>query len=752
MWNQSGWWGVTDVSSIGSRSRRRKAAGRCRTVRAPHRAEGWFPLPPAGPAQQNVVVTDGAPAPRPLRIVPALAVVSTVLIVAGVGSMVVRGRPLEAIYGHWMIHNGPAAVLCLWLGYLVLQRVPGHGGGRLLLALGAVAAAHVAVIALADARMMAAGVAHEHNRFEAVAPAELPLDASVPMWVSSWLWLPIVVMFIVVFPLLFPDGDPPGDRRRYALHLAAAAVVTLAVATSLLTWPGGERPMVMSTMDGAPSLSWALFALGGLLLAVAVVLAISTLIGRWRRAAGEERRRMRPVVITASALPIVAVGLWPGQAVWIPAVLLALYALLGTYALVIARYRLHDVELVVSRAVVAAVLAVTFTTTYLAIVVGIGHVVGRGRDNEVLPLVAVGIVAVAFEPVRRRVRRWVDRLIYGHDRDAYEVLSGIAEQLRSTPSTDGVLGEVAELLRRGTGAERIAIVATVRGAERVVAADGRSEREQAVWAIPADHEGEALGRIRVFARSSADLAPSAAPLLEDAAATIGVVLRNAQLTADLQEQVRALQRAGERLVVAHDEARRELERDIHDGAQARLIALKIRLGIAERRAAGREDPELAALIGSMSEEVDEAVRSLRELGRGLRPSVLEGAGVAAALRSEARHLALDVRVDDHAVHRHDPAVEAAVYFACLEAIQNAAKHGRASTVHVELSNGDGVLEFRVTDDGVGFDAAGTAGGSGLTNLRDRLTSLGGDASVQSSVGAGTTVAGRIPVQPLVSER
>jgi two-component system, NarL family, sensor kinase len=705
------------------------------------------PLPPAGSAEQNAVVTGDAPVRGPSRLVPAIAVVGTVLVVVSFVSMALRGRPLEAIYGHWMIHNGPAAVLCLWLGYLVVRRVPGHRGGWLIVAIGAFSAAHVTVITLADARMMAAGVAHEGQRFDAVVPTELPLDASVPAWISSWLWLPIVVMFVVAFPLMFPDGEPPGDRRRLALHLGAAAVVALAVATSLLTWPGGERPVVMSSMEGAPPVSWALFALGGLVLAVAVVMSVSTLLGRWRRATGEERRRMRPVAVSASALPVVAVGLWPGQAVWIPAVLLALYALMGTYAFAIARYRLHDLELVVSRAVAAAILAATFTGVYLAIVVGVGHVVGRGRDIELLPLVAVGVVAVAFENLRRRVRRWVDRLIYGNDQDAYQVLSGIAEQLRSAPSTDGVLGEVAELLRRGTAAERIAIVANVRGGERVAAADGQSEREQAVWAIPVDHEGQPLGCIRVFARSTADLAPNAAPLLEHAAATIGVVLRNAQLTADLQEQVLALRRAGERLVVAHDEARRELERDIHDGAQARLIALKIHLGIAERRAAGREDAELAQLIGSMSEEVDLAVRSLRELGRGLRPSVLEGAGVAAALRSEARHLALDVSVDDHATHRYDPAVEAAVYFACLEAIQNAAKHGRASTVHVELSNGDGVLDFRVTDDGIGFDAARVVvGGSGLTNLQDRLTSLGGDVSVESSVGVGTTVAGRIPLQ------
>lgn len=698
-------------------------------------------------------MTDDTTARPPAhRILFGLAVVGTALVVAAFASMIARGRPLEAIYGHWMIHNGPMAVISLWLGLLVIRRVPGHRGGWLLVAIGAMSAVHVALIAFTDARLMAAGVAHEGLRFDAFVPAQLPLDASIAAWTTSWLWLPIVVLLITAFPLLFPDGELPADRRRYALHIAAASVVLLAVANSSLTWPGGRRLIVMSEMDGAPPATIALLVSGGVLLAVAVGLSLSALIGRWRRAEGEDRHRMRPVVVTASALAVIAVGLWPWQAVWIPAVLAALFVFIGAYAFAIARYRLHDLELVVSRAVVAAILAVTFTAVYLAIVVGIGHLIGRGRDSELLPLVAVGVIAVAFDPVRRRVRRWVDRLLYGHDRDAYQVLSEMADRLRSASSSDDVLQEVTELLLHGTGAERIEIVATVRGGERVVATDGPADRERAVWAVPVAHEGETLGRIRVFARSATDLAPGAASLVNDVAATIGVVLRNVRLTADLQEQVRALRRAGERLVHAQDEARRELERDIHDGAQARLIALKIRLGIAERRAAGREDAELAALIRSMGDDVDEAVRSLRDLGHGLRPSVLEGAGIAAALRSEARTLTLELEVDDDTVHRYEPAVEAAVYFSCLEAIQNAAKHGHASRVHVELRNGDGELDFRVSDDGVGFDPGSTADGTGLTNMADRLTSLGGEVDIDSSVGVGTTVFGRVPVQPLVSDR
>lgn len=689
---------------------------------------------------------------RRSRLAFALAVLGTLIVVGSFASMVVRGRTIEAMYGNWMFHNGPTAALALWFGYLVIERMPRHRGGLLLVGIGITSTLHVATFSVADARLMAAGVEHDGRRFASVIPAELPLDAAIPTWMASWLWIPAVVMLITVFLLTFPDGRPPTDRRRLAVPLAGAAVVLLASAFSIPIWPGSERETVISELDDAPPITFALLASGGVALTVAVALSISALVGRWRRADPDERRRMRPVVVSASVLAVVALAPWPWQVVWIPAVLIALYVFIGSYGFAIARYGLHDLEFFVSRAVVAAILAVTFTGVYLAIVVGIGHLVGRGRDSDLLPLIAVGVVAVAFEPFRRRVRRWVDHLLYGHDRDAYEVLSGIADRLRSAASNDDVLREVAELLLRGTGAQRIDIVATARGSELVLATDGHSDRENALWAVPVAHEGEPLGRIRVFARSSADLAPRAPSLVDDVAATIGVVLRNAQLTADLHEQVRALRLAGERLVHAQDEARRELERDLHDGAQARLIALKIRLGIAERRAAGRDDAELAAMIRSIGDEVDDAVRTLRELGHGLRPSVLEGAGIAAALRAEARSLALDVVVDDRTEHRYDPAIESAVYFSCLEAIQNAAKHGRAAQVVVELRNGDGVLDFRVTDDGVGFDVAATHDGAGLTNVHDRLTTLGGDVSIDAAIGNGTTVAGRLPVQPLVSDR
>jgi two-component system, NarL family, sensor kinase len=681
----------------------------------------------------------------------AVAVVGTALVLVAFVSMTARGRPVEAIFGHWMIHNGPTGVISLWLGYLVTRREPHHRAGWLLVAIGALSAVHVGLVALVDHQMIAAGVGHSGQRFEAVAPSSLPLDVMIPMWFSAWLWIPVLVMAFTVFLLVFPDGELPRDRRRLGFPLSIAATTALSIAYMVETWPWASDPIIMGDSIGRNRLVISLLMVGGSLLIVAVVLSISTLAERWRNADPEQRRRMRPVVFTAIAFAVLGVALFPWQWLWTPVALILIWTLLGSYAFAIARYRLHDLDIFVSRAAVAAVLAVTLTATYLAIVVGVGQLAGRGRDNSLLPLVAAGVVAVAFDPLRRSVRRLVDRLIYGHDRDAYEVLHGIADRLRSS-SDDGVLTDIAQLLVRGTGAEQIEIATTVRGTDRILATDGHTDRPDALWAVPVVHEHDHLGHVRVFARSTADLAPGASSLVEDAAATLGVVLRNAQLTVDLQEQVRALRRSSERLVHAHDEARRSLERDIHDGAQARLIALKIRLGMAERKAASTGDGELTALLGGTCAEIDGAIHTLRSLGHGLRPSALGGAGLAAAIRCEARGLPMDVIVDAPDVGRYDPAVESAVFFSCLEAIQNSAKHGRADQVRVQLSSRSGGLTFSITDDGTGFDPERTTDGTGFTNVRDRVTSLGGEVRIEAATGCGTTVTGHVPIQPLVSER
>lgn len=674
----------------------------------------------------------------------------TALAAAGVGSMLLRGRSVDVLYARWMLHNAPVAVGCAWLGTMVLRRRPGHRSGTLLLLLGAASGLHVASVSLADARLVAAGIAERGSEFVPFAPADLPLDAAVPMWAASWLWLVACIPALTLLLLIFPDGELPSRRWRVAVALGSAATAVMVAAYAVESWPGSDRVIQMRGQVEVHPTAVVLLGIGGALVVLGASASIASLVVRWRAADPELRTRIRPLLLAGVAMVLVLVATFPWQELWVPAGMVSLWIFLITYAVSVSRYRLHDLDVVVDRAVVATLLAAGATGLYLAVVVAAGSVAGRTQDSTVVPLLAAAVVAVAFEPARRRTRRLVDRLLYGRDRDAAEVLAELADRLPRT-SPDVLLGEVVGLLVRSTGASGAEIVIDSPGDASLTSVAGASGGDDGAGAVlvevPVRHDGEVLGRLRLRGRARSDLVVDAERLVEGVAGTLGVVLHNAVLTAELEAQVEQLRGSRLRLVRAQDEARRALERDIHDGAQARLISLRIRLGLATSLAAASDEPRLAGLLEELGLELDEAVRALRALGHGLHPPVLEGAGIAAALRAEARSLPLAVTVRDGGVGRYQPEVEAAVYFSCLEAIQNAAKHGAGREVVVDLGHEGSTLCFSVSDDGVGFDPGATRDGAGLTNLRDRIGSLGGDVVVRSGPSAGTVVRGRVPAEP-----
>jgi two-component system, NarL family, sensor kinase len=427
----------------------------------------------------------------------------------------------------------------------------------------------------------------------------------------------------------------------------------------------------------------------------------------------------------------------------------------ASYVVAVLRFRLHDLDVVVNRAVVASVLAAMITGLYLVVVVGVGSLIGRQVETPLLPLLAVALTAVLFEPARRRVRRIVDRLLYGRDADAYEVLAELAAQLRDARSVEQVAAQVASLLVRGSGAAaaRIQLLGPDGPEELALAGDGGLP---VVLEVPVRHDGELLGEVSLHARVGSGLAPDAESLVTDVTGMLGAVLRNALLTAQLKEQVVALRRSRQRLVEAHDTARRGLERDLHDGAQARLVALRMGVALVGAELAGAEDSELGqrfqARFEQLGAEVDEAIRELRVLTHGLRPPVLESDGVLVALRAATRGLPVVVEVAGADIGRLPPAVESAVYFACLEAVKNATSHASAGRIEVTLRRSGEELRFAVEDDGAGFDPTRAAGGRGLINLVDRIAGLGGTLTVLSAPGSGTRVDGVVPVQLLDSAR
>jgi two-component system, NarL family, sensor kinase len=695
------------------------------------------------------------PVPRPPRRgLTVLAVVSTVLVVVALGSMVLRGRPPEVLYARWLFHNAPTAVVLVWLGHALARRRPGHGLAALFIVAGVASALHVAAISLADARLVAAGVGTQP--YLEFVPAALPLDAAVPFWFSAWLWLLPAGSAVTLLLLLFPDGRLPSPRWRPVVVVIAAGMGLLIAAYMIAAWPWSDQLIDIRQPPDAQPLPRLLTVTGGSLLLGSSAASVASLYLRWRRSDADERRQVRAVAVTGGVLAIGLTALWPWQAIWVPLSMVLILGFLTAYVVAVLRFRLHDLDVAINRTVVASILAAMVTALYLGVVVGVGSLVGRSSQRPLLPLVAVGLVAVLFEPARRRVRRLVDRWLYGRDADAYEVLSELATQLRDAGTSDTVPDRVADLLVRGTGASGARITMTADGAPLGLAEAGSIDAAPPVLTAPIAHDGEVLGEVALHARAGSDLAPDASVLVGDVAGTLGAVLRNAVLTAELTTQVDELRRSRARLLTAHDEARRELERDLHDGAQARLVALRLQLGLAATRAAALPDTEesasLRALLERLGDDTDVAIRSLRDLSRGLHPPVLETAGVAAALRAGVRGLPVEVTIEAPDLGRAPTAVETAVYFCCLEAVKNAASHADARRIHVTLGRRDGWLAFTVEDDGRGFDPTLVTHGRGLTNLEDRIRGLHGRFEVDTGPGQGTRVRGELPVQPLVSDR
>jgi signal transduction histidine kinase len=592
-------------------------------------------------------------------------------------------------------------------------------------------------------------------------------------------WVPIIVPTATFLILLFPDGHLPSPRWRWFAWCMAVAYVLIYFA--ILLTPG---PIENATLADEPNPLGieALAPLEGF--AASIILAIPIgvlgsmlgLVLRFRRSTGIERLQLRwlvtAAVIVASVFSVVMIlssnSDWggPDQAGWLTvlqnvAVLTFMLIPIAIGASIL-RYRLFDIDVVINKAVLFGALAVFITLVYVAVVVGVGALVGR-QASPVLSAVAAAIVALAFQPLRRRAQRIADRLVFGKRASPYEVLSVFSERVGQTYANDELLPRMARVLAEGTGAARADV--WVRTGEEL--------RPEAVWPSdapalsprpaasvqgevsatstfePVRYQDELLGGLSIEKRPGEAVTATEEKLVADLAAQAGLVLRNASLTRDLLRTIDELRTSRQRLVTAQDEERRKLERNLHDGAQQRLVALTVKLGLIERLVE-RDPSQARAIAAQLQSDATDALEELRDLARGIYPPLLADKGLVAALESQARKSAVPVEIEADGVGRYAREAEATVYFSCLEALQNVAKYASASRAVVALSNGGGVLRFTVTDDGVGFDRATSSPGTGLQGIADRLAALGGEVDVRSTPGAGTTVAGMLPVDEQAS--
>ena len=592
------------------------------------------------------------------------------------------------------------------------------------------------------------------------------------------MWIPVVAIPATFLLLLFPNGHLPSPRWKWFARILGGGLVLIFLVILVGPGPieggplpGHQNPLGLESLR--PYLGIAFASI--LIIPIGALGSLVSLVQRFRRSRGIERLQLRWLVTAATIVAATYAagvlfsigGEWTGASSTNPGWLNVLQTVsVLSFALIpiaigvsILRYHLFDIDVVINRAVLFGALAVFITVVYVAIVAGVGAVVG-GQASPLLSAAAAAVVALAFQPARRRAQRFADRLVYGKRATPYEVLSEFSDRLGNTYANEELLPRMARALGEGTGAARADVWMRVGDelrpeavwpddAETLSSRPAPPEGEEGVVTAssmfePVRHHGESLGALSIEKRPGESLTTTEQKLVRDLAAQAGLVLRNVGLTDDLRVTIEQLRASRQRLVSAQDEERRKLERNLHDGAQQQLVALAVKLRLLEQ-IVERDPAQARSVAAQLQGDTTAALEELRDLARGIYPPLLADKGLVAALESQARKSVVPVTVEGDGVGRYAREAEAAVYFSCLEALQNVAKYASASRATITLSDGNGRLRFEVSDDGVGFDAASRSNGSGLQGIADRLAALDGEIEIRSAPGAGTTVAGVLPV-------
>ncbi|MGH3645650.1 MAG: sensor histidine kinase [Micromonosporaceae bacterium] len=622
-------------------------------------------------------------------------------------------------------HNGLFAASWTAVGLYVVRMRPRHREGWLFVATGTVHA------------VMFFG--RQYGLHEGPLPG-----ASWLGWIGVWP-LPLALAVTGWMLMAFPDGRLLS--RRWLYPAWGMVVVASLMATVSALWPTTDYDRIGLVaphpfdLPAATAVArvWAYAQFNYLLFQVLWTFAI---VVRLRRADGDEARQMRWLVyaVVMDLLLLVAGLVTLGSPVL---ALLGLPLIPVAAGFAILKYRLYDIDPVINKTIVVGAMLLLITAGYVALVMGVGAVLPVGEGW--LALLATAVVAVAFEPLRRRAQRLADRLVYGRRATPYEALSRLSAQLDAAPEEllDGIAATVASAV----------------GATEVIVWVGEEERlaPRAGWPDPGAgaepapltglahgsrchvrpvvHHGTVRGAITVRKPPGEPLTVTEERLLADLVAQTGLVIAQ-------QEQAQELQAAARRIVTAQDTARRRLERDLHDGAQQRLVTLGLELGVLAERARASGDDLLADRAKDARAQLLEATADLRELARGLHPMVLAQAGLEAALGALADRSTIPVRLRVTVERRLPREVEATAYYLVSEALTNAARYSAAGVVTVEVATvGDG-LRVAVADDGRGGARPGA--GSGLQGLADRLAALGARLELDSPSGGGTRIRTVLP--------
>ena len=599
------------------------------------------------------------------------------------------------------------------------------------------------------------------------------IDASTLLLALAVALLPAAMMHVL---LALPSGALAAERTA-----AVVAGYLISVGVGVFLWT--ERP----SFPASPIVIEAAIATG---------VGINGVVSRYRLAQGPEHRQIRWVALSlTAALEVLLVGLtlhvllgWPAGVLEVAA---AATIPIPLGLLLERSRRLHGA---VDRLLVHAISLVTLTAVvtgiYLLVLGWLGHSPTEKEQTLVaLSIVAAAISAVTYQALRKRAAVVASQLVYGSRESPDELTRSFGANFSRAVPLDELLQQLAESLRSALALEAAEIWTGSGGMLDCVASDpdrdpawlrltaaeesvvARAEVSGPAWAsvwlpqlienrreldvrvAPISHGDELYGL--VVAEPTAEGPPfdeQAAELLSELARQVGLALRNVRLDSRLQaslDELRAqaneLRASRARVVAAADAERRRIERDLHDGAQQYFAGVTLNLGVA-RGLVDAEPEKAKAILDQLQRSTQEALESFRNLSHGIYPPLLQDRGLAEALSYAARGAPIATRIEATDLSRFDPEVEATVYFCCLEALQNAAKHaGQGARATVRVWEGEGGLLFEVVDDGDGFASEHGRRGAGVTNMQDRLGAIRGDLRIESAPGRGTRVIGTIPL-------
>jgi signal transduction histidine kinase len=622
------------------------------------------------------------------------------------------------------------------VGAVVASKRPDHPCGWLLGGLAAVSAAAV--------------VATDFTQTTSPAGPDGLID--VVAWLSTWLVVPLVPLGALLF-LTFPSGRLPSRRWRVIAITAVTAGTVQGLALAVTPGPIPVAPWMDNPLgiEALGAVAGVVTEIGGTVAAAVLLLAVLRLVWNYRHTRGREREQLRTV---AAVLPITVLGLLVTTVVEGPLNEASFYlAAFGLTAVPVAigwavlRHGLFDIELILNRALVYTVLTAVVVSLYVGLVIVLGAVLRQPVELGV-SVVATGVVAVLFAPLRARVQQAVDQLMYGQRADPYAALSGLGRRLEDAATPDQVLPATAELVGSSLKLDALVVQELVDKRYQPVASWGAPRTVPAPEHLDLVHGRELVGRLTVWPRAGEQLAGRDRLLLGELCRPVALAVHAAQVN-------RALEASRRQLVTTREEERRRLRADLHDGLGPQLAGVTFRLGAA--RNVLDHDPESAGdLLAQAQAQLRATVSQVRSLVDG-SAAMVEQLGLAGALQEGAEDLTspagVALTLDLGPLPELPAAIEVAVYRIAMEALTNAVRHGRPRrcTLRLHASGGERGeelawhLELTVTDDGHGLPAT-IVPGLGLASMRQRATELGGDWSIDQLPAGGTQVVTRIPLR------